>query len=109
MAVDIRCAVQTAIEKTPSQSSRAVNMKRYGQDILSKVGPQGKRELVTAFDNFFIQLLSYLQGQIHSAASKYKLNKSNREKLWSLFHYPRIKGVVPSLWKEMLNKLDIKD
>ena len=34
------------MKKTPSQSSRATNTKDLGQDILSKVGPQGKRESV---------------------------------------------------------------
>ena len=113
MAVDlVRLAIKSAIEKTP-QSPRAMNMKRYGQEILinteiatSPGEPQSEKR--QSFDKFCTQLLSYLQGQIRSVASKYKLNKSKREKLWSLFHNLRLKGVLPSLWKEMLNKLDMK-
>ena len=111
MAVDlVRLAIQSAIEKTLSQSPRAMNMKRYGQDILisTEIGPGPQSRKRESFDKFCIQLLSYLQGQIRSVASKYKLNKSKREKLWSLFHNLRTKGVLPSLWKEMLNKLDMK-
>ena len=100
MAVDlVRLAIQSAIEKTPSQSPRAMNMKRYGQDILisTEIGPGPQSRKRESFDKFCIQLLSYLQGQIRSVASKYKLNKSKREKLWSLFHNLRTKVVLPSL------------
>ena len=102
----LRLAIKSTIEKTP-QSPRATNMKRYGQEILinteivtSPGEPQTKKR--QSFDKFCTQLLSYLQGQIRSVASKYKLNKSKREKLWSLFYNLRLKGVLPSLWKEML-------
>ena len=106
---DVVCEVITAaIRKTP-QSSRAVKLKQLGNTIL-KIDDQ-ECKFAASFDTFSLELVSYLNGKVHSEASRYKATSSKRQKLWSVFHNLLTNSTLTSLWKKFVKDLqmDIDD
>lgn len=104
----LRCAISSVKDKTPSQSSRSCQLRRWGQEILDK-SAQGEAE-TAAFDRFSEQLIHCMRERIQVVTKGLKLNSSKRTKIWSEFHRIRLdaSGPMRSLWKELLTKLGIK-
>ena len=104
----MRCAISNVQDKTPSQSSRSCQLRRWGQEILDK-STQGEAE-IAAFDRFSEQLIHSTRERIQVVTKGLKLNSSKRTKLWSEFHRIRFdaSGPMHSLWKELVTKLGIK-
>ena len=104
---DVVCeAITAAIRKTP-QSSRAVKLKQLGNTIF-KIDDQ-ECKFAASFHTF--SLVSYLNGKVHSEASRYTATSSKRQKLCSVFHNLLTNSTLTSLWKKFVKDLqmDIDD
>ena len=60
-----------------------------------------------AMDKFSVDMLTYLRVEVRSVADKYKGSSKKREHLWSMFHNVRMETKFPSLWINLMGKLDI--
>ena len=98
----VRSAIVAVMEKSPTQSTRNAKLRGWGQEIIDKI--QGEEEMI-AFDKFSVELLRYLQEKVKFVSCECKSNNLKREKLWSTFHELRMKGILPSLWKELVGSL----
>ena len=103
----VRGAVIAAMKKTPSLSSRAVNLKELVEVILEKIDKTGSQER-ESFDKFSHELVNYFQGIIRAETSGCKANSSKRQNLWSLFHNIRMKGTSSSIWMKFTTDLQLK-
>ena len=106
----VRAAIQSVVDKTPTLSQRSSKLKEKAQEVLAKacIGKAciGEREL-EAMDKFSADILTYLRGKVKSVADKYKGTNKKREHLWSAFHEIRMTTNLSSLWKDLLEKLDV--
>ena len=100
----VRAAIAAVMEKTDFESPRSNKMKQVGQQILDKACHHDNEVI---FDGFCSKILILIQENIQTTASQYKSNSSKREKLWCGLHKLRLKGILPTLWKEIACKLDI--
>ncbi len=98
----VRTSIHSAIQNTPSQSPRSLNLRDKAQEIITK----GSVEEV-AMEKFSEEILTYLRDQVRSVAEKYKGMNKKREKLWSMFHKIRMGSKLSSLWINLMGKLGI--
>lgn len=99
-AETVKSAILSVIEKTPSEAPRSKKLREWSQEILA----QSDRE---CFEKFSTEMVVYLQDVVSSTAKPYKLTSSKREHLWTKFHCIRMKGKLPSLWDELVKKMNI--
>ena len=93
------------MDKTPSQSTRSVKLRRWGQEVLDKAC-QGER-VIEYFDSFCTGLLKHFQDMVKATAGKYQSHSAQRTYLWSTFHRSRVSKDLTKNWKEMLYKLNV--
>jgi len=98
----IRASIHSAIQNTPSQSRRSLNLKDQAQEILTRGAVKEE-----SMEKFSEDILTYLKDQVKSVADKYKGINKKREKLWSLFHKIRMGSKLSSLWTDFIEKLGI--
>ena len=72
----IRSAIAAVVDKTPSQSTRSVKLRRWGQEILDKAC-QGER-VIEYFDSFCTGLLKHFQDMVKATAGKYQSHSAQR-------------------------------
>ena len=99
----VRCAMAAVMEKTPFTSLRCSKLQHWGQELLDKVCHSSHE---SAFDSFCQELIDYFQETI-SALAKSNNSATVRARLWSEFHKLRMKGKLPTLWRDLLCKLDM--
>ena len=98
-----RSAIAAVVDKTPSQSTRNVKLRRWGQEILDKAC-QGER-VIEYFDSFCTWIAKTFSG--YGEACKYQSHSAQRTYLWSTFHRSRVNKDLTKKWKEMLYKLNV--
>jgi hypothetical protein len=101
----VRSSISAVVKKTPFFSSRSIKLRQWAREIFDSSFLGGNKQ--HAFEKFSFELIGLLQVEIEVIAGSYKSSSQIKEHLWSRFHMMQWKGMLSSLWKELMENLDM--